>query len=250
MMRKACQGLNAKRLPNDIKLLAGEKDALEARGIYVHVDEDNMSNIDVLVVPRHKLDADVPGLESPYTGGMFLFEIRPGADYPMAPPKVTFHPQQDHCRLHPNYYEGGKCCLSIINTWGGHDWSPSMSILAIINTLEERFNERAICFEPGNENSTASKMMAFNAGVEYGKLKWVVLPVMRGGTHRHAAYAKFADVLRLEFDRNYDFYVRRLAILAEGYDGKMVGQASYLHGFVIETAPLAAELAALQRTRV
>jgi ubiquitin-protein ligase len=64
---------------------------------------------------------------------MFIFKFNFPEDYPLSPPKIEFYPQQSFCRLHPNYYESGKVCLSVIGTWGNNDWCPTMSILSIIN---------------------------------------------------------------------------------------------------------------------
>lgn len=98
-----------------------------------------------------KQDINDVELKSPYTGGFFLFMLTIPDEFPLSPPKVVFHPQQNLVRLHPNYYENGKVCLSVINSWGAEDWTPSMSLLSIVNVLEERLNELSLQFEPGHE---------------------------------------------------------------------------------------------------
>lgn len=218
-----------RRLPNEINLLAREKDSLESRGIYVHVDDSDMRRIEVLVVPKHRVDADDPSLVSPYTGGFFLFEIGIGDDYPIEPPRITFHPQQRHVRLHPNLYESGKVCLSIINTWGAKDWTPTMSLLALINTLEVRFSERGLCFEPAQENAKLESIRAFNDTAEYGKLQWVVLPVASGGAARHSSYDHFNEQIATEFRHHFDFYMERINALCSARGGTAVAQPVYQH---------------------
>lgn len=223
-----------RRLPNEIRMLDRERESHAARGIYVHVHEDDMRRIDVLIVPKHRADSENAELQSPYTGGPFLFEITVGDDYPMEPPGVAFQPQQHHVRLHPNMYESGKVCLSIINTWGAKDWAPSMSLLALINTLDERFGERCLCFEPSRENSTLAEMMTFNAAVEMGKLQWVVLPVM--ATAPPKAYAPFAEALESEFRAHYDHFLSRLGALEKTHSEKFaVQQIIYGHDVRVDT---------------
>ena len=240
---------HSRRVANEIRMLQRDRESLAARGIYFSVDEADMLRIDVLVVPRAKADIDVPGLESPYTGGFFLFEVRLGADYPMGPPLLTFHPQQPHCRLHPNYYENGKVCLSVVNTWGASDWTPALSVLALIDTLEARFNERPLCFEPGRENAPLESLKAYNRSVAYGVLKWAVAPVVRGGHARSSAYDSFAEAIRAEFERDSAAHLLRLDAL-EAAEAEAAGrpkQVFYSHpADPPDTAGLRAELQALQ----
>lgn len=253
MATAAASSISNRRLLRDLKLLSDERDALAARGIYVRVDEGDMRNIDVLIVPKHKRDCTDALLVSPYTGGFFLFKIRAPDDFPLSPPSVTFHPQQSRCRLHPNYYENGKVCLSIINTFGSADWSPAMSLMALVNTLEERFNERGVCFEPSQEAACAQVIKTYNAVVEYGKLKWAVINVMRSLACDSSAstpaaslfsyFAPFAEDVRREFRQHYAHYLDRLASLEDAYPScPTLRQYPYGHAVKLDVAAVLREL--------
>lgn len=191
----------AKRIIKDMQILQKNKEDLNARGIYVRPDEANIRHIDILIVPRDKREND---LISPYTSGIFMFELLCPDDYPLSPPQITFFPQQRFCRLHPNYYEIGKVCLSVINTWG-QDWSPATSILSIINVLEERFNENAICFEPSYENASREKRLRYNQAVEYAKYKVCLMDIQRC-----PLYNRFEEDICLEIKKNAPALLKRL----------------------------------------
>jgi ubiquitin-protein ligase len=190
-----------RRLTKDIAILDKNKAELQSRGIYIHVDEANIHNLRVLIVPKEKRDGD---LISPYTAGFFMFHLTFPGDFPMSPPNVTFYPQQNHCRLHPNFYQIGKVCLSVINTWGANDWSPATSVLNLVNILEARFTERSLCFEPGLEMASPEQIQAFNMTVEYAKYTCILEAL------DHPVFEPFRAIIREEFKQNEAYLIRRL----------------------------------------
>lgn len=214
-----------KRLPKDIDLLKKNEAYLQTKGIYFHVNDNDMTKISVLVSPRHKEDTTVsPKLESPYTGGFFVFELSFPSDYPMSPPGITFNPKQTMCRLHPNYYTTGKVCLSIINTWGTPDWSPSMSLLSLLMTLEERFFERALGCEPGLEMCSLIKHQTFNDIVEYSKYKVAILDVL---ANKYAIYGPFKDTIAEELKNTMSWHTTRLNELIQSLQDKTLQSPVY-----------------------
>lgn len=190
-----------RRILKDIELLNKNKSELQKRGIYYHVNDTDITHLKVLVIPRPKNEGT---LYSPYTYGNFLFSIKFENDYPLSPPKVTFHPQQNFCRLHPNYYQNGKVCLSVINTWAGNDWTPSTSLLSLINILEERFNENAVCFEPGRENTSPASKHLYNIAVEYAKYYITILTI-----DTYQEFSDFKEVIQQELIANMPFLMDR-----------------------------------------
>ena len=190
-----------RRLTKDIAILDKNKAELQSRGIYVHVDEANIHKLLVLIVPKEKRDGD---LISPYTAGFFMFHFAFPNDFPMSPPDIIFHPQQNHCRLHPNFYQNGKVCLSVINTWGADDWSPATSVLNLVNILEARFTERSLFFEPGLEMAAPEKIQDYNMAVEYSKYTCIL------EAFAHQVFEPFEAIIREEFKQNKAYLVRRL----------------------------------------
>lgn len=111
----------------------------------IHYDDENLQKIQVLIKPpkdsvyRHKfirLDIDVPD------------------NYPHSPPDVTFV-NYDGTRIHPNMYENGKCCATILNTWGEskyEKWTSSMGIETVILTFHSFLDNNPYIYEPGNRD--------------------------------------------------------------------------------------------------
>ena len=65
---------------------------------------------------------------TPYSFGMFHFDLHFPSDYPNSPPKVSILTTSGgQVRFNPNLYATGKVCLSILGTWraehSGEQWS-------------------------------------------------------------------------------------------------------------------------------
>lgn len=96
---------------------------------------------------------------TPYSGGLFIFDIVTPADYPNVAPKVNLQTTGGGTvRFNPNLYNCGKVCLSLLGTWQGdqgESWHAKtstllqvlMSIQALILVPDPFFNE------PGYERS-------------------------------------------------------------------------------------------------
>jgi ubiquitin-protein ligase len=229
-----------KRLVKDINILKYNQDDLNKRGIYFAVDESNMFNINFLIIPRHKEDGN---LASPYTNGLFLFKLEIPNDFPVSPPKTTFYPQQNVCRLHPNYYEGGKICLSIINTWASDDWSPSMSLLALANVLEERFNERALSFEPGHEVETMSNYQKFNHIVRFGVYQVAICNVLE---NKYKEYEPFNTTIKAYWNMQKNAIIQDVkSLLVKHPFALFQTQPFYPHVVKIDYKPILERLEAI-----
>jgi len=132
-----------KRLLKELSLLITQQQSkpLLENDYVVDYDENNLTTIYSIIkcpydsVYRHKfirLNFDIPD------------------DYPHSPPKVTFV-NYDSVRIHPNMYEDGKCCSTILNTWPSQNekWTSSMGIETILLTFHSFLNNNPYTFEPG-----------------------------------------------------------------------------------------------------
>lgn len=54
---------------------------------------------------------------TPYSDGLFFFDIFFPPTYPVSPPSVYFH--SHGLSVNPNLYDNGYVCLSLLNTWKG-----------------------------------------------------------------------------------------------------------------------------------
>lgn len=130
--------MSIKRIVKDVTQLMREP--LEDQGIYYKHDEDNIYMGYALIIgPKDTL----------YQHGFYLFKFMFSEDYPIKPPIVTFQTNNHNIRFHPNLYRNGKCCLSILNTWTGEQWSSCQSISTILLSLLLLFNNEPLLSEPG-----------------------------------------------------------------------------------------------------
>jgi ubiquitin-protein ligase len=221
-----------KRTIKDIQLLEKNKQDLNERGIFFYINSTNIFDISFLIIAKHKQDLSDSDLISPYTDGFFVFKLAIPVDFPLSPPSVEFHPKQNECRLHPNYYENGKVCLSVMNTWGNEDWCPSTSLFALANIFEERLNECPLRFEPGRELSSSDEIKKFNKIVRYGVYKVAIWNVFLGKYSSN--YDIFKDVIDEHWQKNKDKYISDLEKLAALYPtNSTVNQPHYNHSLKI-----------------
>jgi ubiquitin-protein ligase len=111
----------------------------------IYFDEEDITRVYAIIkapyesVYRHKfirLNFDIP------------------EDYPFSPPKVTFI-NHDSVRIHPNFYEDGKCCSTILNTWGDskfEKWTSSMGIETILLMFHSFLDYAPYVYEPGGRD--------------------------------------------------------------------------------------------------
>ena len=90
---------------------------------------------------------------TPYSAGLFIFDVLCPADYPNVAPKVNLQTTGGaSVRFNPNLYNCGKVCLSLLGTWQGAEgesWHAKtstllqvfMSIQALILVPDPFFNE-------------------------------------------------------------------------------------------------------------
>ena len=91
-------------------------------------------------------------LDSVYKYKFLRLNFEIPEDYPYSPPKVTFI-NHDSVRIHPNMYEDGKCCATILNTWGNdkyEKWTSSMTIETVIISFMSFFDNDPYAHEPGD----------------------------------------------------------------------------------------------------
>lgn len=120
-------------------------------------------------------------VDSLYAHTFIRLKIAIPDDYPYSPPRVHFV-NHNSTRIHPNLYANGKVCLSILNTWEGPPWAPTMSIDKVLRTVQSLLDYEPMTYEPGQSDNPA-----FNHYVEREKwntlllsyLKYETQPVLR-----------------------------------------------------------------------
>ena len=112
--------------------------------------------------------------DTPYEGGIFVFDLFVPPTYPSVPPQVKYCSVTP--RLHPNLYEDGTVCLSILGTWEGVDdvekWNPERSSLYQVVTSIQGLvlgSEEPFYLEPGYEEQYRGTVDGENRSVLYNE---------------------------------------------------------------------------------
>lgn len=96
--------------------------------------------------------------ETPYFCVPMCYKLKFPTDYPHMPPKMKFlsysSPNNKSIRMHPNYYVNGKCCLSILNSWSGDQWTGCQTIRSVLTTILMTLTENPLENEPGHRKGT------------------------------------------------------------------------------------------------
>ena len=121
--------------------------------------------------------------DTPYSHGLYLFEVLLPENYPNRPPKVNIITTGGgSIRFNPNLYDSGYVCLSIINTWAGRpeeQWNPASStLLQVMLSIQSLVMDNNIIHkEPGFENypSNCQENLTYQYEVKYGNIKYAMI---------------------------------------------------------------------------
>lgn len=163
--------------------------------------------------------------DTPFEGAFLYFSIIP-ENYPHSPPKVKFlTPYSGECRMHPNLYQTGKVCLSILGTWGKMDWSPLLTFEKILLTIQGLLDNNPITHEPSFENVSINE----KRGMDYSiQSRWLVLNSVMYMLNREDIPPCFKSAMKDFFESNLDLYQKSVKIL-EPYHGETIKTIHGLH---------------------
>jgi ubiquitin-protein ligase len=157
-------------------------------GVYYAFDEADVTKGSVLITgPRYPGQplSELRSAKYPYEECLFFFNI----DYPAAYPAVSPHMEflnsaiGDNIRFHPNLYQrfgdrasSGKVCLSILGTWAGPGWNPTMNIESTLMTVQSLLGPDPIQNEPGFERLKEDdpRLVSYNRSVLYHSINFTL----------------------------------------------------------------------------
>ena len=117
-------------------------------GIYLEYDENNKNIVYILYIIKYN---------NIYKHSQHFFKFQYTENYPFEPPKLTYLTARKKARIHPNFYSNGKCCLSLLGTWHGPQWTSCNNITSIINSIIPLFTDNPLQFEPTFEDIVKHK---------------------------------------------------------------------------------------------
>ncbi len=213
-----------KRLGYEIKNYESQKKMLNASGIFLDYNADNLLTMKALIIGPEN---------TPYEGGFYIFKIDLPNNYPFNPPKFTFLTRYDNVRFHPNLYVNGYVCLSILNTWGNNEWSPCNTLTAILSTIQSIMNENPIVNEPQFENETGLISQNYNKIIEYYNIKGAVMGYFNKNTddtddidNQNQYYSNFMSIIKEKTKNNYEKYKKNI-LKNMIFDGEQVSCNTY-----------------------
>jgi ubiquitin-protein ligase len=170
---------------------------------YEHDESDMLKGYAMIVGPK----------DTPYSGGFYLFSFQFPPDYPTRPPVVTYCTNDGITRFNPNLYKGGKVCISILNTWKGEGWTGSMTLRAILVTLQTLLNDKPLLNEPGIRSSHED-YDSYHKIVEFKNWDWAINEMLReGGIALLPVFMMFKEIMKQEFVRWFPLHERKLSEL-------------------------------------
>ena len=128
-------------------LQQSQKELLE-NDYLIRYDETNINKLYAIIKAPH---------DSVYRHKFIRLDFTIPDNYPHSPPAVTFV-NYDGVRIHPNMYENGKCCATILNTWGDNifeKWTSSMGIETILLTFHSFLDNNPYMYEPGDRDDSS-----------------------------------------------------------------------------------------------
>lgn len=138
-----------KRLLKEIRELYIQQNqkALLDNDYIIYYDDMNINKVYAIIRAPY---------DSVYRHRFIRLNITISDNYPYSPPDVTFV-NYSCVRIHPNMYENGKCCATILNTWGDdvyEKWTSSMGIETILLTFHSFLDNNPYMYEPGGRDDT------------------------------------------------------------------------------------------------
>lgn len=181
-----------KRLLSDIKQI--KREPLENQGIYyIHDDTNILKGYAMIVGPE----------ETPYQYGFYFFEINFPSNYPHEPPKFTFRTYDAKTRFHPNFYRSGKCCVSILNTWKGEQWTSCQTLTSTLLTIRSLFDSKPLLNEPGIREDNVD-FNNYNKIITFKNLEIAILEVIEKKNNHKYLSRLFENETALLFEKNKD----------------------------------------------
>jgi ubiquitin-protein ligase len=201
-----------KRLLKEISILYNQqnnKEHLLDNDYLIYHDDSNINKIYAIIkgvkdsVYKHKFL-------------QFIFDIP--ENYPYSPPKVTFI-NYDGVRIHPNFYEDGKCCSTILNTWPseGEKWSSSMGIETILLMFHSFLDNNPYTYEPGgHDEPTYTEYVLFQSW-KTCLLKYIDVGFSNPGIYPYGQPEIFTEFINLYIIENFKEIFLDLMYLEDKY---------------------------------
>lgn len=187
--------------------------------IFIYIDKQNINTLKTMIIgPKN----------TPYQNGFFFFTIDFPPDYPNTNPSVKFETINGKIRFNPNLYANGKVCLSILGTWSGPGWKPTMNLTSILLSIQSLLHENPIVNEPGYEKNKidSEKSQMYNKYLIYHTYKFAFYEVLKG--RKFTEWRKlFKDEIKLILNNNLEYIKNEVQTYHLLLDGLTIPKVIY-----------------------
>lgn len=154
-------------------------------------------------------------VDSLYRHCFIKVEITLNDDYPKTPPECKFI-NYNNSRIHPNLYQNGKICLSILGTWSGPSWTSNMSIETILISIQSLLDNTPYIHEPGQKDNSE-----YNKYVRYKTFETCLIDY-----YEKENVKELKEYIENYIKNNYDDIISDLQVLKE-YQGYKINTHCY-----------------------
>lgn len=186
---------STRRLVRDVK--EALQYSIDSSGIYYKHDEEKMLVGYALIIGHDN---------TPYQFGNYLFKFEFPEDYPFSPPKVTFMSNDKVIRYHPNFYKNGRCCLSILNTWKGEQWTSCQTILSVLLSISSMFQNNPLLMEPGVQMNHPD-LHKYNTIITFKNIDFTFFQIYKMTLKKltlHDPFEHIVDLFKPEISNNFN----------------------------------------------
>ena len=186
------------RIIYDVKNIEKNKDNLNNQeGLYFkfNIDDSDFSS-------KYKMLIVGPD-DTPYVGGLYLFNAQFPDQYPYRPMKMTSMTQGGGIRKHPNLYVCGKCCFSFLGTWTGPPWSACQNPTTVGISMRSVLTNNPIVNEPGWEKRNDPNTKLYENLIRYFNIRYAVIEILENFPVNYLDFKK--EIINI-FIKNYSKY--------------------------------------------
>lgn len=187
------------------------------KDIYININKDDIFNQYAMIVgPK----------DTPYFGGFYFFEIKFPKNYPNDPPKIKFLTIDSKVRFHPNLYQEGKVCLSILGTWSGPPWTKIMTLKTVLLSIQSLLDDFPLKNEPGFEKTKRDDIrnIEYNCYIIYHNYRLAIHDVLK---NKFKVSKNFEKEIRESFEENKNILLNNLKSYELIYGKKTIKREVY-----------------------
>mmetsp|Transcript_12538 Transcript_12538/g.19197 ORF Transcript_12538/g.19197 Transcript_12538/m.19197 type:complete len:253 (-) Transcript_12538:17-775(-) len=197
-----------KRLIQEVASMQANLPLSPSSSVFLRTDTNRLDIMQAMIVGPQ---------QTPYSGGLFLFDLYCPRSYPQCAPKVHLQTTgHNTVRFNPNLYACGKVCLSLLGTWsgsGGEAWQPKVSsILQVWVSIQSLiFVDKPYFNEPGYERLIGTEQgekesEEYNRAIRRNTVRWAMIDQLQNPK------PGFEIVTKLHFKLRKKQILRELAV--------------------------------------